>query len=115
MKCCAKAGSTTDQTHTHTLLESKMKLREEESEIRLYAEETSSYHEHPFKKEATKNKPSMTPNQSKEITMKWKEDKDNIKEANEYSEKLDIDIRNVILKRKAKEQEIKDENRKNGC
>jgi hypothetical protein len=69
--------------NTHTLLESEMKLREEESEIRLHAEETSSYQEHPFK-EATKNKPSVTPNQSKEIVMKWKQDKEKSKEANEY-------------------------------
>jgi hypothetical protein len=68
-----------------------MKLpQEQEAEIRLHAEETSHYHEHPFK-EATKNKPSMTPNQSKEIAIKWKEDKEIIVEANEYSEKLDTD------------------------
>jgi hypothetical protein len=99
--------------NTHHLLESEMKLRQEEAEIRFHAEETSHYHEHPFK-EATKNKPSATPNQSKEIAMKWKEDKENIDEANEYSEKLDSDIRKAILKRKTREQEIKDGNRKNG-
>jgi hypothetical protein len=104
----------------YTLLESEMKLQEQEAEIRLHAEETSHYHKHPFKeaykhpfKEATKNKWSVTPNQSKEITSKWKEDKDNIEEANAYSEKLDADIQKAILKRKTTEQEIRDRNSKN--
>jgi hypothetical protein len=113
-------GWTDYRPNTYTLLESEMKLREQEAEIRLHAEETSHYHEHPFKeyhehpfKEATKNKPSVTPNQSKEITSKWKEDKENIEEANAYSEKLDLDIRKAILKRKKTEQEIRDGNSKN--
>jgi hypothetical protein len=84
-----------------------MKLREQEAKIRLHAEETSHYHYHPFK-EATKNKPSETPNQSKEIATKWKEDKDNIEEANACSERLDTDIRKAILKRKTREQEIRE-------
>jgi chromosome segregation ATPase len=61
------------------------------------------------------NKPSMTPNQSKEIMTKWKEDKENIKEANAYSKRLDTDIQKAILKRKTREQEIRDGNSKNGC
>ena len=48
--------------NTYMLLESEMKLREEESEIRLHAKDTSSYHKHPFK-EANKSEPSVTPNQ----------------------------------------------------
>ena len=88
-----------------------MKLQEEESETRLYEEEKSHYHKHPSK-EATKNKPSLTQNRTKEITTKWKEDKENIEEANAHSEKLDTDIRKAILKRKAREQEIKDKSKK---
>jgi hypothetical protein len=56
----------------------------------------------------------VTPNQSKEIALKWKKDKDNIREASAYIKKLDTDIRKAILKRKAGEQEIKDGHRKNG-
>jgi hypothetical protein len=58
---------------------------------------------HPFK-EATKNKPRMTPNQSKEIALKWKEDNENIEEASAYSKKLDTDIQKAILKREAGKQ-----------
>jgi hypothetical protein len=39
----------------------------------------------------------------KEITIKWKEDKDNLKEANAYSAKMVTDIQNTILKRKVRE------------
>jgi hypothetical protein len=106
--------------NTYMLLESEIKLREQEAEIRLHAEETSHHHEHPFKeaykhpfKEATKSKPSMTPNQSKEIASKWKEDKENIEEANAYSKRLDTDVGKAILKRKTTEQEIRDGNSKN--
>jgi hypothetical protein len=106
-------GWTDYRPNTHMLLESEIKFREQEAEIRLHAEETSHYHEeHPFK-EATKNKPSMTPNQSKEIATKWKEDKENIEEANAYSKRLDTDIRKAILKRKTREQQIRDGNSKN--
>jgi hypothetical protein len=90
-----------------------MKLRAQEAKIRLHAEETSHCrHEHPFK-EATKNKPSVTPNQSNEIASKWKEDKENIKEANAYNKKLDTDIQKAILKRKTTKQEIRDRTSKN--
>jgi hypothetical protein len=102
--------------NTHTLLKSEMKLREEETEIRLAAGDAveHDYHEHPFKKVVT-NKPSATPNQSKEIAIKWKEDKENLEDANAYCAKTDTDIRNAILKRKAREQAIRDEDERNGC
>jgi hypothetical protein len=101
--------------NTHTLLKSEMTLREEETEIRLTAEELDhDYHEHPFKKVVT-CKPSATANQSKEIAMKWKEDKENLEEVNAYCARTDAEIRSTILKRKAREQADRDEDEKNGC
>jgi hypothetical protein len=70
--------------HTHILLKSEMKLtREEETEIRLAAGDAMEldYYKNPSKKVVT-NKPSATPNQPKEIATKWKEDKENLEEAN---------------------------------
>jgi hypothetical protein len=55
-----------------------------------------NYHEHPFK-EVIMNKPSsMTPNQSKEIIIKWKEDKENLEEANDvYSAEMDTEVQKI--------------------
>jgi hypothetical protein len=102
--------------NTHTLLKREMKLREEETEItRLTAKELNhDYHEHQFKT-VVANELSTAPNQSKEIAMKWKDDKENLEETNAYYARTNADIRNTILKRKVREQAVKDEDERNGC
>jgi hypothetical protein len=69
-----------------------MKTREE-TEIRIHAEETYNYREQPFKEATTgTNKPSVASNQTKEIALKWKEDKENLEEVTAYNTKTDKDI-----------------------
>jgi hypothetical protein len=102
-------GWTNYRPNTHILLKSGTQLRKEEMEIRMDADDSScDLYEHPFK-EATTDRLSVASNPSKEIALKWEDNKENYEDDLTHNAESDKDLKKSILKKKARDETIKNE------